>query len=298
MIRIINLTLCIFCILCCEPNDDNGLKEQNDPDTSTVYELDLPDRESNAMSGSELIQWLRPKSLDSRENAVLGQVLGGNIPGYIRQLKPITYSELLDSVLWNITLYVTPDYFTIGSDEDPFLIPMTPILAQKIADTLGVSLVTRKIADKIWIGSDVKMEPQPIPPSDAMTTVPVFADHNAIVQTQRNLFLDSFTLGSIVAGHKKDVILSNRIAENPTKVVIYGWHYQNGQPIQPIYSGHVIWYADYSHGIRYMADQCELNGTTWFVEDLLKHPSLYKLLSDESGAMTVTRYLGDDSNYP
>ena len=38
--------------------------------------------------------------------------------------------------------------------------------------------------------------------------------------------------------------------ERPNRVAIYGWHYLNGQPIQPTYAGHVDWYIDYSHGIR------------------------------------------------
>jgi len=33
-------------------------------------------------------------------------------------------------------------------------------------------------------------------------------------------------------------------------VAIYGWHKLDGKPIQPLYTGHVDWYVDYSHGIR------------------------------------------------
>jgi len=129
-------------------------------------------------------------------------------------------------------------------------------------------------------------------------TVNVFAQHNRMVRASRNAAIEDDPLGELVAGHKKDVILSNRIADNPTKVVIYGWHYQNGSPIQPLYSGHVNWYADYSHGIRAVLSRCELNGNMVEISDLLQDPVLYKLLSDESASMSQVRYDTASTNYP
>jgi hypothetical protein len=61
-----------------------------------------------------------------------------------------------------------------------------------------------------------------------------------------------FVLGKLVAGNKKDVIISNRIYNDTSNchVVIYGWHKTNGKAIQPLYARHLNSWADYSHGIR------------------------------------------------
>ncbi len=59
-----------------------------------------------------------------------------------------------------------------------------------------------------------------------------------------------------------------------------------------------IWYADYSHGIRFAHAQCRVNGEERSVSDVLKDPGLYHLLSDEDGPMIMPRYPVDKSSYP
>ena len=126
----------------------------------------------------------------------------------------------------------------------------------------------------------------------------LFTDHNILIWSQRLNNIDLDPLGAIVTGHKKDVVLSNRISENQDKVVIYGWHRANGQPIQPLYSGHINWYADYSHGTRFAFAECSVNGQKRNVNELLKDPQLYHLLSDEDGPMIMTQYPSNKSSYP
>src|SRR5690606_19285035 len=110
-----------------------------------------------------------------------------------------------------IRYYVIPDFLAIGSDEDYFYCPMKPQLAQKVANLLKCSLPTRKISNRIYQSAVVKMVPEPIPPSPAMITVPVFEKHNQLVQTQRKQSQTRYPLGSLVAGNKKDVVISNKI---------------------------------------------------------------------------------------
>ncbi len=40
--------------------------------------------------------------------------------------------------------------------------------------------------------------------------------------------------GKLIAGHKKDVVITNRLLTMPKRVAIYGWHRPNGSPIQPL----------------------------------------------------------------
>lgn len=260
--------------------------------------LDLPQRSDEDLTGSNLISVLSPLSLQARETKILNEILSGNVPDFLRSLVPVTVSKTIGDTTYTLTYYVTADYMALGSDTDYVLMPMTPILAQKLADALDMSLITRKMVNDIWQRAELKLTPRPIAPSDTMDTVPVFADHNDTVWSQRQTALEDHPWGDLVAGHKKDVILSNRIASQPDKVVIYGWHRLNGVPIQPLYSGHAIWYADYSHGIRLVEAECTLNGQTWKIADILQDPQLYRLLSDEDGPMTVVRYATDQALYP
>ncbi|NQU27453.1 MAG: hypothetical protein HQ528_04120, partial [Candidatus Marinimicrobia bacterium] len=226
-------------------NDTNSADNNFDEESLVDTYLALPERTGSSLSGSELIEVLNPLGLREREERILTEILSGNLPNFIRQLVPVSAMKTIGDSTYNITYYVTVEYILSGSDSDYFLIPMTPILAQELADSLGMSLITRKMVNDIWYAADVCLAPSPIPPSSAMVTVPVFADHNLAVRFQRIAVIGSYPLGALVAGHKKDVVLSNRIKTNQDKVVIYGWHELNGQPIQPLYAGHANWYADY-----------------------------------------------------
>jgi hypothetical protein len=264
--------------------------------------LNLPPRPAQAPTGSQFVTITSRMSLTERENWIYAQVLSGNIPNFLRTLKPIISSVTINGSPHSCTCFVTPDYLAIGTDADYFLQPVTPILAQRLCRDLGLTLPTRKIVNQIWTNASVKMPPQPIPASAEMTTVPVFADHNTMVRTQRNLFTNTFPLGALVAGDKKDVILSTKIYTNftgPTKpVVIFGWHYQSGDPIQPLYNGHEETYADYSHGFRLVLNSNIVDGLPNTVSNVLVNPALAALLSDEgpaegtstNGVIAIPRY--------
>jgi len=250
--------------------------------------LNLPPRATNALTGSQFanIVWLSPR--DNREAWIYEQVVSGNVPNWIRTLKPINTS----SGGHTATYYVTPDYLAIGSDQDYFLIPMTPLLAQRLCDKFGYTLPTRKMVDQIWAAATVKMPPDPITASALMTTVPVFVDHNNMVRADRNLTTNAQPLGALVGGHKKDVILSNEITNRPppARVVIYGWHYPDGSVIQDLTAVHESTYADYSHGIRFVQTSMIVDGGANTVSNVLASATLAPLLSDE-GVIPLSRYI-------
>ena len=250
------------------------------------------------MGGSAFAESIASLGLVRRERAIFSEIIQGNLPDFLRELVPIHFTSTLGDSIYRITIFVTPDYLSIGKDEDHFLIPMTPMLAQRIMDRIDGVLPTAKMVDAIWKAAQLKLEPQPIPPSDAMVDMTVFGQHNRMVQQSRNATLEALPLPTLVAGHKKDVILSNRIAAQPDKVVIYGWHELDGKNIQPVYSGHINWYVDYSHGIRPVLSRCLVNGLEMRIADILRDPILFQLLSDETAQMEITRYDTSVSNYP
>ena len=255
--------------------------------------LNLPRRPAGVPTGSQFIRIITPMSLTERENWIYAQVISGNVPEFQRLLVPITVSATINGTGHTATYYSTPDYLAIGTDADYFLEPATPLLAQRLCNALGCSLPTRKMVDQIWTSAAVKMNPQPIPPSADMITVPVFAQENDMVRTQRSAFTNSFPLGALVAGDKKDVVVSTIIYSNlhagvPKPVVIYGWHYTSGSPIQPLYNGHEETYADYSHGIRLVQNALTVDGGPTTISNVLANPNLAALLSDEGASEATT----------
>ena len=257
--------------------------------------LNLPTRPTNAPPGSafkEMIEPLdapaftTPNLLMAREIAICGQILQGNVPNWMRQMKLVTTNELINGTNHTVSYYVAPDYFAIGSETDYFLTPMTPLLAQRIADAIGCSLPTSKMVDDIWKKAPCHLAPAPIAPSPDMTTVPVFDDHNTTVRGQRFAVTNTYPLGTLVGGDNKDVIIANKIYTNftsPTKpVVIYGWHNLDGSHIQNVYNGHEETYADYSHGIRMVQMSLTVDGQSSTVTNVLTNPNLAGLLSDDT----------------
>jgi hypothetical protein len=177
-----------------------------------------------------------------------------------------------------------PDYLSIGSNADFFRIPMSPMTGTKIANLLNCSLPTKKIVDDIYKNAEVKLEPKPM--TEKREAVETFLKHNQIIEEQRQ----GETLGKLVAGIKKDIVITNKLLEKPDKVAIYGWHKLDGNPIQPVYTGHIGRYVDYSHGIRLVYNVVTVDGKKMQLADILKDPTLCDLLSDE-GVIDTTQPL-------
>jgi hypothetical protein len=147
--------------------------------------------------------------------------------------------------------------------------------AQKIADTLHCFLPTRKMVDDIYAHARVK--PEPLPMYALRDSTPTMWQHHLMIEGQRQ------GRKGLIAGIKKDVVISGKISRDarPNRVAIYGWHKPDGQPIQPLYTGHVNWYVDYSHGIRLVHEIIFVEGKAMHYTEVLKHPVFSKLLCNE-----------------
>ncbi|MGZ3901889.1 MAG: hypothetical protein ACXVDC_16300, partial [Bacteroidia bacterium] len=110
----------------------------------------MPPRQPSMLTGSQYTAQIVALSLAARENSIYNEVISGNIPDFSRTLTPVTSTALIGGLPKSVTYYVIPDYLAIGSDADYFLCPMSPMLATKIADTLGCTLPTRKMVNDIY----------------------------------------------------------------------------------------------------------------------------------------------------
>ncbi len=245
---------------------------------------DIPPRSPNAMTGTEFIASLARLSREEREVAIRRELLAGNIPSFLRKLSTVEASVVgSDSVKHTIAYEVMPDYLAIGSDEDFVRMPMIPYTAQDFCDAFGFVLPTRKMVNDIWTAATTHLDPRPL---TVLRESPLtFLQHHQIIKEQ----LKGTQRGTFVAGIKKDIVVTSKLSENPRRVAIYGWHYPTGAPIQPLYTGHVDWYVDYSHGVRPVRRSMRVDGVMQTFEKILKDSTLSALLSDE-GEVTVTRY--------
>ena len=259
--------------------------------TLPIRQLNIPPRESDAETGLAFMRRIENLSLEEKEEEIYRALAAGNLPDFLR--KTVTMkSDFTDAegVVHKVEYQIIPDYLAVGNDDDFCRIPMNPRTAQRLATLFGASLITSKISDDIYQKAELKLAPFPYKPvGNANETIQKFIDHNT--QIERQKAEAGGKNGQIIAGIKKDVILSSRIIELPDKVVIYGWHKLDGNPIQPVYSGHIYWYVDYSHGIRLMNNQVLLDGQPALLSDILKDPLLFKVFSNEDSPMLQPVYL-------
>lgn len=235
----------------------------------------IPRRSRGAGDGSAVIGRLSNAGGRERDNAIISEVLAGNVPDFLRDLVPVTFA----GNGMTITICVTPDYLSVGSDRDFVRVPLGLPAAMQVAERFDMVLPTTRMVDAIYQQANVHLSPAPMDPTSAMSSTNYFLRHNATVQGQMRQ--SGARLGQLVSGHKKDLVLTNRLQANPGRVAIYGWHQRNGRAIQPLSTVHGAQYADYSHGIRLVSRRAYVNGRAVDLRDLLSDSRMAGLVSSE-----------------
>jgi hypothetical protein len=254
-------------------------------------------RSSFAMNGSEFAKFLSTMDKSDREQAIVSQIIKGNLPDFLRRLKPVQLVQKVgERKTVTATIFVMPDYLAIGSDRDFLLMPMSWYAATAIAVRLGFILPTKKMVDAIFEQSDVHLSPAPMPPGPEMRSLAYFLEHNRKIREQRLALC--CPLDALISGHKKDVVLTNRLGETLGRVAIYGWHRLSGIPIQPLTIVHGANYADYSHGIRLVSDVVLIDGEPRSIYEILEDPKLATIVSDEGPIRKVLQFMGIHHSYP
>jgi len=247
--------------------------------------LTLPPRPDKAPNGSEFAAAVAGLSANEREAAILDAALAGNVPDFLRQMRRISYTARdADGKDHAVVVWATPDYVSIGSDGDFVRAPMTPATAQRIADATGCMLPTPRLCDEIWRAAERKLQPRPL--TAAREAWATFVQHNTIIQEQRRTVPN----GPIIAGAKKDIVICRDMPDHPGKVAIYGWHREDGKPIQPVSLVHSARYVDYSHGVRLIWRTAEVDGKAHEIREILRDAKLAYLVSDEGPLSSSARY--------
>ena len=240
----------------------------------------IPGRPTTSPDGTNFAQRISHGKAKEREHAIAAELLRGNLPDFLRELKPVTLrSQLPNGRTVTATICVLPDYLAIGSDEDFLRIPMDLHTATTVASRFGFTLPTRKMVDAIYVQADAKLAPEPMTAGPQMSSTAYYVTHNDRISAQRAKL--ATPPDALLAGHKKDVVLTGRLASKTGKIAIYGWHRPDGRPIQPLSTVHGAGYADYSHGIRLVSGVVFVDGQATSLATVLQDPELAPVLSDE-----------------
>ncbi len=191
----------------------------------------------------------------ARELAVIAEIMNGNLSPKMREFSTVSEMIQFRGSPVQVNLSISNDYLTLGSNAQSVRTPLSSYAAQYLASQFGFVLPTSHIVDLIFTQADTRLEPQPTDwykHEGQMHLGPNYLLHHEMIERQRA------NRGGLLAGHKKDVILTNLLDSQPDRVAIYGWHRKNGRPIQPVSTPHNLDYEDYSHGIRFVGPWVEL----------------------------------------
>jgi len=240
--------------------------------------LRLPARPAGAIGGSEFARRTSALSSADRDRAVVAELERGNVPSFLSHLTPVTLTTSpSDGPAVPATIWVTPDYLAIGSDDDFLYVPLTYYSATIIADRFGSVLPTARMVDAIYEQSAHHLTPAPLPAGPLMRSNLYLSKHQQRIDEQRS----GLPLGELISGHKKDLVLSNRLRQLPGRVAIYGWHRAPGDPIQRLSTVHGAQYVDYSHGVRLVSATVVVDGRPRSIYDALQDSHVAPVLSRE-----------------
>jgi hypothetical protein len=266
-----------------------------------------PKRLDSALKGSEFAKrWqgnTAPADWAGREDAIARELTSGNVAPFLWQWKEVVARESGPRALY----LVTPDVLAIGSDADFLRVPMDAITAQRVAEHYACLLPTAKMVNQIFEQAGAQLvsitkqynweeksrtdaEPDRSIKGSAMAG---YAIHNDLIEAQ----LKGRPRGQLVAGHKKEVIISPGMEAHLDRLYFCGFHHPSrrgpGNPNGFFQVGagpsiHPSTFADYAQGVRLVNPYMTIDGETKLIAEVLKDRSQCLMIS--SGAIPRPRY--------
>ncbi len=248
----------------------------------------IPGRPRSAAAGSAVINAVTGAGGPDRDRYLVSQILKGNVPEGTRTLRPVRLTGTVRGKTTEIIVCVSADYLAVGSDQDNIRVPLGLPAAMQVARSFDMLLPTTRIVDAAYRQADLRVAPSPMTPGPQMSSTSYFAQHDRTVDAQMQRRSSRGDI--LMAGHKKDLVIANRLNDKWGRVAIYGWHRTNGQPIQPLSTVHGANYADYSHGIRLVSRKAIVNGREADLMDLLSDAAFAAVLNSDGPLRNAARY--------
>ena len=149
--------------------------------------LRLPARPAGAIGGSEFARRTSGLSSADRDRAVVAELERGNIPSFLGHLTPVKLTtNASDGPGVAATIWVTPDYLAIGSNDDFLYVPLTYYSATIIADRFASVLPTARIVDAIYEQSAHHLTPAALPAGPLMRSNLYLSRHQHRIDEQRS----------------------------------------------------------------------------------------------------------------
>lgn len=232
------------------------------------------------MKATELILKIQNKTGSAREKEILEAINSDYIPEFLKSFAEIIVEHNGDRLQY----FVSKDYFCLGEDDDYIVTPTIPAIIKPLLIKWDCSLPTPKMVKQIYNQAQIKIpaRPQRAKAGESVTATRLYVEIDKAIKKER-LSLNA-ELDKLIAGHKKDVVLSNSILRQVKKdrIAIYGWFYANGEEIQKLNAkDHNDRYVDYSQGFRLVSNKCILNGIETTLKSIWDHPVLCLLINDE-----------------
>ena len=231
-----------------------------------------------------------PDLYTEREKYILSQVLAGKSQFDVKKIS-IVYND------HDIDLFVFCQPLRI----DDIIINCSASTQQNIADFLGFSLITEKIADLIWRKADFELEPNV---RQITNSTKAMIEHSDKIDKQ---LAGYDTKGKLVANGGKHWVIGNKATS--AKAINYGWFVKTNtnswkgirvyppasnltlKVIQPASTHHNLLHVDYSQTCTLVSQSCKLDGEDANLYDLMKNADLAKAISHE-GVLNNVRQPG------
>lgn len=228
--------------------------------------------------GSALLEQLDEALGETREDQIFEMAQAGNVPMFLRRWLelPVSHGDLEG------TVYVLPDFFCLGTDDDYFYTPMGALNAERVGELIGARLPTPRLVQAMYDASRYKQMAQPWgPPYDgSMSRTYRWSTQSAKVRAA--LRRTKAVPGELVEGHFKNVVVTKKTMDNKgVKLGFWGWFNAHGQPIQGDSQAHGAGYCDYAHGAHYILGQMVAGGDLVDVAEALQQPATHALISDD-----------------
>ena len=218
-----------------------------------------------------------------REDQIYSLAAMGCVPTFLRQWLelPVSFGSLSG------TIYVLPDYFCLGTNEDYLYVPMGALNAERVGALFNARLPTKRLVQLMYNqGRKQVAQPWGAPYDGSMSHTSRWPKQTFRVRDALNA-----QAGELTEGHFKSIITSKRTMDNEGKMLgFWGWFDKAGKPIQGDSQAHGAGYCDYSHGAHYIANEMVLDGQLLDVGEVLRHRDYYRVISDEQFG-TYTTYL-------
>ncbi len=274
------------------------------------------------MSGEEFLKSINGLEGEAREAKIKAAIEAGYIPEFIKQLKEVhTKVKGVDGTEHDVSFKTTPDCLSIGTDEKDnegnpkfVRIPMTPKTAQYLANKFGMMLPNARMVNAMFLDPQFKKvvmphqgDPEFIKEggdesgmnSSRMTSSEYYKIHNKVT----NKKLKNIPLGTPVIGHKKIIVISEKLEkpENKLQLAFHGGLMPGAVTEDAVEKGTIFYqnntvgshrwienkkktdetgedtgYVDYSHGVILCSTNWKVDGVEMDVTEVQKKfPELF-----------------------